>query len=223
MRARRRQRGELRGDDVEIAVSTPSGHATSLALAAGDEIRFLVRDDALGVINGTTGIISRIVRKPGLRLPGGAAIQIEARVEGRFVSFDPSELSDGNGRARLGWAYASTIAGSQGLTVENAFVLTDPSFDRHDAYVATSRARGETRLFIDTKAIDRQLQASHPVDRQTAQTAGDGSARRRWLAERLSRANYKRSALSVIEASRNGPERDPAQRHPSAEFSHELG
>lgn len=223
VRARRRQRGELRDVDVEIAATTPSGHATTLALAAGDEIRFLVRNDELGVVNGTTGVISRVIQKPGLRLPGSSAIQIEARVEGRFVSFDPAELADGKGRARLGWAYASTIASVQGQTVESAFVLADPSLDRHDAYVAASRARGETQLFVDTKSIDRHLQARQPLDRQDSSISIDSDARRRWLAERLSRANYKRSALAVIEAGRSGIGRDSARHHPAAEFSHELG
>ncbi|MFC5423115.1 MobF family relaxase [Bosea eneae] len=223
VRVRRRQRGELRGIDAEIAAATPSGHATTLHLAAGDEIRFLVRNDELGVVNGTIGVVSRIVRNPGLRLPGGSAIRIEARVEGRFISFDPAELADAKGRARLGWAYASTIAGSQGQTVESAFVLADPSFDRHDAYVSTSRARGQTRLFVDTTSIDRHLQAQQPLGRQDTPVKVDSDARRRWLAERLSRANYKRSALAVIEASRSGIGHDSARHHPSAEFSHELG
>ncbi len=223
VRARRRQRGELRGADLEIAAATPSGHATTLALAAGDEIRFLVRNDELGVVNGTIGVVSRIVRKPDLGLRSGCAMRIEARIEGRFISFDPTELADAKGRARLGWAYASTIAGSQGQTVERAFVLADPSLDRHDAYVSTSRARGATRLFIDTKSIDSHLQAQQPLDRQDSPVRIDADARRRWLAERLSRANYKRSALAVIEASRSGIGRDSTQRRPSAELSHELG
>lgn len=223
VRARRRQRGELRGADLEIAAATPSGHATTLALAAGDEIRFLVRNDELGVVNGTIGVVSRIVRKPAPGLPGGSAIRIEAKVEGHFISFGLAELADAKGRARLGWAYASTIAGSQGQTVESAFVLADPSLDRHDAYVSASRARGETRLFIDTRSIDRHLQAGQPLDQQDSPVRIGADARRRWLAERLSRANYKRSALAVIEAGRNGIGRDSARHHPSAEFSHELG
>lgn len=223
VRVRRPQRGELRGVDAEIATATPSGHATTLLLAAGDEIRFLVRNDELGVVNGTVGVVSRIVRKPALAQLGGSTIRIEARVEGRFISFDPAELADGKGRARLGWAYASTIAGSQGQTVESAFVLADPSFDRHDAYVSASRARGQTRLFVDTRSIDRHLQASQPLDQQDTPVTIGADARRRWLAERLSRANYKRSALAVIEAGRNGSRRDSARHHPSAEFFHELG
>lgn len=223
VRARRRQRGDIRGSDIEISATTPSGYGISLLLAAGDEIRFLVRNDALGVVNGTTGVVSRVFKKPDLRLPGGSAIQIEARIDGRFVSFDPAELADGRGRARLGWAYASTIAGSQGLTVENAFVLTDPSLDRHDTYVATSRARGATRLFIDTKSIDRHLQAQQPVDRQGAPIAIEEGMRLSWLATRLSRSNYKRSALSVIAANKTGSDNSSSQRRPSAEFAHELG
>lgn len=223
VRARRRQRGELRGADIEIAATTPSGHATTLALAAGDEIRFLVRNDELGVVNGTVGVISRIVRKPALDLVGGPAIRIEVKVEGRFIAFDPAEMADAKGRARLGWAYASTIAGSQGQTVERAFVLADPNLDRHDAYVSASRARGETRLFVDTRSIDRHLQAGQPLDQQDTSVTIGADARRRWLAGRLSRANYKRSALAVIEANQRGGRRDSARHPPSAEFSHELG
>ena len=54
----------------------------------------------------------------------------------------------------MGWAYASTVYGAQGVTVDHAVVLLDPSFDRHSAYVAASRARIATEFVVDAKAID---------------------------------------------------------------------
>jgi ATP-dependent exoDNAse (exonuclease V) alpha subunit len=49
---------------------------------------------------------------------------------------------------RLG--YAMTTHKGQGVTCENAYILAGgPMQDRHITYVQASRARGETRLFVD--------------------------------------------------------------------------
>lgn len=191
-----RAAGQLTGPDISIRAVTPSGHETHIDLAAGDRIRFLARDDTLGVVNGASGTVMKITSAEN-----GAgeqvSVRIEAMVDGRRVSFTPEELADDKGRARLGWAYATTVYGSQGMTVDNAVVLLDPAFDRHAIHVASSRARETTTLILDRSAIDMRLAADRPLDRQGEPLDTSEEERRKWLAERLSRAVVKSSTFDV--------------------------
>ena len=203
VRSRLKDRGLIRGPEIEVATVTPSGHASQIVLAAGDQIRFLVRNDELGVVNGSTGTVTTVMEQPERDAPDGRRVRIEAVTGGRLVAFDPAVLADEKGRVRLGWGYASSIYGSQGLTVDRTLVLADPALDRHDIYVAASRARIETTLIVDTAAIDRHLLADRPLDRQTPDAVPSALERRAWLAGRLSRSNLKLSTIAVIEAGRD--------------------
>ena len=201
VRERFKAEGTINGPEFDIGVATPSGHPSVISLATGDKIRFLIRNDRLGVINGSTGTVTTIDGQGDSTRPGGRRLRVEAVVEGRIIAFDPQDLSDDWGRVRLGWAYASSIYGSQGLTVDRAFVLVDPTLDRHDIYVAASRARGDTTLVIDAKAIDRHIGAARPVDQQSSEIDSSPAERRRWLATRLARSAAKLSTVAIIEAS----------------------
>ncbi|UNE53893.1 Ti-type conjugative transfer relaxase TraA [Bartonella machadoae] len=44
--------------------------------------------------------------------------------------------------------YAATVHKSQGVTVDNVFVLASPSMDQHLSYVALSRHREQSRLYV---------------------------------------------------------------------------
>lgn len=220
-RERRKAAGLIRGEEVTFTAATPSGHATQIVLAAGDKVRFLVRDDDLGVVNGSTGSVVG-VREARDPLGNRTSILVEADIGDRRVSFDPMRLADHHGRPRLGWAYASTIYGAQGLTVDHAVVYLDHACNRHDIYVAASRARQQTVLVADAKGIDRRLAAKLPFDQQRDELVFSDAQRREWLAERLSRASVKISTLDVIE----GPkpfEREAERKHQQRrELSHEL-
>lgn len=198
MRERLKMEGLITGPEVAFTAATPSGHNIGLQLARGDKIRFLVRNDDLAVINGTVGTVLR-VRQASRSAGGPHGIRIDVEVDGRKISFDPMTLSDPQGRPRIGWAYASTVAGAQGMTVDDAVVLLDPVFSRHDCLVAASRARDTTALIVDRGAIDRRLAMELPIDRQRDDMEFSLEERRRWLAERLSRAALKVSTLDVIE------------------------
>ena len=199
VRERRKAAGLIRGKEISFTAATPSGHATQLQLARGDRIRFLVRDDALGVINGTLATVRKVSerRTLGHKNP---RLRIEAEVDGRRIAVDPFQLADVQGRPRLAWAYASTIYGSQGLTVDNAVVYLDGSLNRHAVFVAASRARERTALVVDGKAIDRRLTVELPIDRQRDDLVFTEAERRTWLAERLARVSVKTAALDVVAA-----------------------
>src|SRR5690606_15763686 len=153
---------------------TPSGHGHDLHLAAGDHIRFLARNDRLGVVNGSTATLTVLQLKDD-------AVRLTARLGDREATFEAAEIADAAGRLQLGHAYASTFYGAQGLTSEQAFVLLDPFADRHDAYVALSRSRGETRIFVDRTAIDAAMRESRQLSRRTAAPEKDDANRTKWL------------------------------------------
>lgn len=197
VRERLKATGVLNGTEVEFAAATPSGHTSNMALMAGDKIRFLARNDALGVINGTVGVVTRVSRPLDPQHPGQRAIRIEARVNGRQISFDPRDLADAKGRAQIGWAYASTIYSAQGLTVDRAYVAVDGSFDRHDIYVAASRARDSTLLVVDAKTIDRQLSTSDAPGAKPDKRS-DPTMRQAWLAARIARSSAKVSTIDAM-------------------------
>lgn len=219
VRERRKAAGLIAGKEVMFTAATPSGHATEICLARGDLIRFLVRDDELGVVNGSTAAVLKVSERRSL---GGAGprIRVEAAVDGRRITFDPTRLADSQGRPRLGWAYAATIHSSQGRTVDQAVVYVDPTYNRFDIYVAASRARERTTLVVDAKSIDRRLTAELPIDRQQDDLVFPNAERRAWLAERLTRASPKVSTLDVIERPRALDRQVEQGRR--RELSHEL-
>jgi ATP-dependent exoDNAse (exonuclease V) alpha subunit len=153
-RERRKTAGLIKGEEVAFTATTASGHTTQIALAAGDKIRFLVRNEELGVINGTTATVVTVRATP-TPFSDSSRIRIQADLGDRRITFDPMCLADAHGRPRLGWAYASTIYGSQGLTVDNSVVYIDHTLSRHDIFVASSRAREKTTLVVESKSIDR--------------------------------------------------------------------
>lgn len=217
IRERLRIEGSLHGPEITISAVTPSGHPQSLLLAVGDRIRFLIRHDRIGVINGTTGVVTRIdPSKVGDRTDEAL---IEAQIDGRSVKFTLREIADKAGRAKIGLAYASSVYGSQGLTFDQAVVLLDPSFDRHDIYVAASRARERTTLVVDASAIDRRIQLARP-DEAAQFTPVDETERRKWLADKLSRASAKLSTIAVMASARESEERTVGTRV-SRRFAHE--
>ncbi len=196
-----RAEGRILGPDVAFATATPSGQRTSIALARGDKVRFLGRNDTLGVINGTIATIIDVGRQPA-SLINAERIRVAAEVAGRRIEFAPENIADSKGRARLGWAYATTIYQAQGITVDRAVVLVDGGFDRHQIYVAASRSRNETILVANGKAIDQHIAADLPFDQQDASGSRSSDERLAWLATRLSQARVKEAALDVIDFSR---------------------
>jgi conjugative relaxase-like TrwC/TraI family protein len=105
--------------------------------AVGDRVVCLRNSDVLGVKNGTLGTVQRIdhaERTLTLTTDRGPAVKLSRRY-----------LETGNVRH----AYALTGHAAQGLTVERAFVLaTGEARLQEWAYVALSRARTESRLYI---------------------------------------------------------------------------
>jgi hypothetical protein len=101
-------------------------------------------------------------------------------------------------------------------------VYVDATYNRHDIYVATSRARERTTLVVDAQGIDRRLTAELPIDRQRDDLVFSDAERRGWLAERLSRASTKISTLDVIEGSREAKKQLAIAKARALELDHGL-
>jgi conjugative relaxase-like TrwC/TraI family protein len=209
VRARRKASRQIQGDEIAISAVTPSGHGQPLNLAMGDRIRFLMRQDALGVVNGTTATITHIDGADG------ANPTISAVIGDRLATFRPSDLADEHGRARLGHAYATTVHGSQGLTTDRAFVLLDPAMNRHDIYVAASRARIETQHFLNSQGCDAHIKLELPLSERRGAVIGQ-ETRMAWLAARLSRVQVKSCTLDPtleFAARSRAPEREQSRSY----------
>ena len=106
--------------------------------ALGDKVVCLRNDRRLGVLNGTVGTVE------GVRLGGLARRDAPT---GRAIC-RRRYLEDGH----LAHGYALTVHKAQGLTVERAFVLATESLTQEAGYVAMSRARSGTELFVPVDA-----------------------------------------------------------------------
>lgn len=205
IRNRLRDHDAIVGPDTALEAADASGNRHTLRLAAGDRIRFLRRNDELDVVNGTQARVLEIGTKPD------GTLEIEAEKDGERFTFSPSDVADARGCAGLAHAYASTIFQSQGMTVDHALVLVSDRFDRHDAYVASSRAREKTEFFLDGATLDKELEQSG----LQAAEADRAEARLAHLATKLARRSLKTNALDVIAEK----QRVAAQRR---ELAHEL-
>jgi len=102
--------------------------------SVGDRLIFLENNRDLNVKNGMLGTVVDINN-------GVLTTQIDGK-EKRIV-----ELSDKNYNA-IDYGYASTIHKSQGMSVDRSFVMASYTMDRHLSYVAMSRHRESTKLYV---------------------------------------------------------------------------
>jgi hypothetical protein len=100
--------------------------------------------------------------------------------------------------------------------------LLSPAWNRHDALVASSRARLITTLVTNNEIINHGLRAEAPIDCQGDGRVFSKEERRRWLAGRISRASPKISTLDVIDGSRDAYSRLAPEQAQSRELGYEL-
>ena len=115
----------------------------------GDRIKFCRNDyRKLGVSNGTLGTIESI------RIVESADVELSIRADdGRTVSFLSSEYADDKG-THLCHSYALTVFSSQGITVDgNTFVLYSDGMERSNSYVALSRHKYESHMYINRSKL----------------------------------------------------------------------
>jgi conjugative relaxase-like TrwC/TraI family protein len=143
-------RGELRrSGDLGADLLDVEGQA----FAAGDKVICLRNDRRLDVLNGTIGTVE------GRR---GNSLVVDTTDGPRVLPDDYLEAG------HLGHAYAMTVHKSQGMTVERAFVLSSESLSQESGYVAMSRARESTELFVplgpDVNELTHDPRQGEPLD-----------------------------------------------------------
>lgn len=112
-----------------------------------DRVLFVRNLPSAGICNGDLGTIERIVDQK-------VCIKLD---EGRSVTVD----AEGFAHLRLG--YALTTHKAQGMTAENSYILTGGTMtNREMAYVQASRARGQTRWYLedDRSTVEQRMKRS---------------------------------------------------------------
>jgi conjugative relaxase-like TrwC/TraI family protein len=119
----------------------------------GDRVLCRQNDDRLGVRNGTRATVIA-TGEAGLKLrTNSGAVRT---IDGRYAA------------EHLEHSYALTGHAAQGATVERAFVLLhDQGALQEWGYVACTRAREQTRLYLTTEPRDRDTQGREPDKRGT--------------------------------------------------------
>ncbi len=136
----RRSAGVVHGEALDVA-DTP--------IYLGDRVLFTRNSQKLMVFNGEIGTVTS---RSGTTL----TIQIDG---GRAVSVDASQYP------HLTLAYALTTHKSQGMTVQEAFILTGSMQNRELTYVQASRAREASRFYVGGESIERvaeRMERSQP-------------------------------------------------------------
>ena len=120
--------------------------------AQGERIVFLRNERELGVKNGTLGTVEQLGAT-------GMSVRLD---DGRRVAFDHKAYGD------LDHGYATTIHKSQGVTVDQAYVLAGGFMDRHATYVALSRHRQSVTLHYDRQTFADEATLGRSLSRERA-------------------------------------------------------
>ncbi|MGH8980809.1 MAG: ATP-binding domain-containing protein, partial [Acidimicrobiales bacterium] len=118
-----------------------------LALGVGDVVVATRNDPGLGVVNGTRGVVEELDRTH----------VVVSTPEGHRA------LPAAYAAEHLSYGYALTVHKAQGVTVDRAFVLATESLTREAGYVAMSRAREGTELFVPAIGIDEDADCRSEV------------------------------------------------------------
>lgn len=212
LRDRLKREGIVGTREVLLPAVDASGNPHTLPVAAGDTLVALRRVDRLGVVNGTPLVVERV---KVARLT--KKVTITARRGDEIIQFTPEDIADGKGRVRLANGLVSTIFRAQGTTVDQAFVLLNEKFDRHDSYVSASRARGDTRFFC-SRSLDSSIRASSGDFHSEI----DDAQRLDHLAQRLSRERVKTTTLDLIDVAEFAKAHIKRERNRQKELGHEL-
>jgi conjugative relaxase-like TrwC/TraI family protein len=182
---------DARGIEAEIIHRDETKDAKRFA--PGDRIVFTMNDKELGVANGVAGRI-REIDMSGF----GPVLAVELD--------DSNELGESlvripAGFARFDHAYCLTNHKSQGRTFDSAYVLANPSMaDREWTYVAASRSRFATTIFVNAAALGLVDPESH---RKEDHVAKNRAAAIEALASRMKRSKAKGTSLDFEEVAQN--------------------
>ncbi|MCH2037266.1 MAG: AAA family ATPase [Rickettsiales bacterium] len=145
--------GKVATENVTVSVTIKEAdheRQEEQGFAMGDRILFRENNRDMGVMNGTFGTLKAVN-------DGIFKVTLD---NGKAVSFSPQEYS----HFQLG--YAATVHKSQGMTVDQAFVLATTHFDRHTSYVALSRHKEAVKLYVNRKDFKNDTRLHLSLGRQ---------------------------------------------------------
>jgi conjugative relaxase-like TrwC/TraI family protein len=148
-----RSEGRLGNEEIEV------GEAH---FAAGDQAITRVNDRVNDIYNRERWQVAEVDPERG-------RIVLDGIDQARTVEVGPDYLTQttlGGDVPALQHAYAVTTYCAQGTTVDRAYVMADPSMDKQELYVATSRSREETYLYATPEIqAERSEYAPKPPER----------------------------------------------------------
>jgi conjugative relaxase-like TrwC/TraI family protein len=199
--ARELMRSEGRLGEKEIEV----GEAR---FAAGDLIITRVNDRANDIYNRERWQVVDVDPERG-------RVVLDGTDQARTVDVGPDYLAQttlGGDQPALQHAYAVTTYCAQGTTVDRAYVMADPSMDKQEFYVSTSRSRGETRLYATPEIqSERNEYAPKPPERDALDHIGEAAERDRAQTaahDEALRAELSRLPVTELAARRRRLQRD---------------
>lgn len=131
-----------------------------LALKVGAVVMFTKNDSKLGVVNGTLGVVEEFAgfnNFPVVRLKNGELVEVE---RDEWVVEDGGKIVARVEQLPLRLAWAITIHKSQGLSLEAAVMDLSRVFEFGQGYVALSRVRRLSGLYL--LGLNEQALRVHP-------------------------------------------------------------
>jgi len=126
--------GRLGGEEVEVG---------GARFAAGDQIITRINDQRAQIFNRERWRVAEVDAESRRLVLVGIDTRGRVCVDSDYLG----RLRERDGGPAIEHAYAATTYQAQGATVDTAFVMADPSMDRQEFYVATSRTREQTYLY----------------------------------------------------------------------------
>jgi hypothetical protein len=176
--------GRLGSEEIEVG---------GAAFAAGDQVITRVNDRAGGIYNRERWEVAAVDA-------GRGRIVLDGIDQARRVEVGPDYLSRttlGGEAPALQHAYAVTTYCAQGTTVDRAYVMVDPSMDKQEFYVATSRTREQTYLYA-TPEIQSERGEYAPTGPERDPIAHVGEAAERDRAQTAAHDEALRAELAKL-------------------------
>ena len=126
--------------------------------AVGDQIITRINDHSKRIYNRERWRITEVRADAGTLVLDGIDTAGRVCVDSVYLG----RVRERDGGPAIEHAYAATTYQAQGSTVDRAFVAADPSMDKQELYVASSRSREETWLYA-TPEIQAQREEIAPT------------------------------------------------------------
>jgi conjugative relaxase-like TrwC/TraI family protein len=176
--------GRLGAEEIEVG---------GAPFAAGDQVITRINDRRAGIYNRERWEVAQVDAERG-------RIVLDGIDQARRVEVGPDYLSQttlGGEAPALQHAYAVTTYCAQGTTVDSAYVMVDPSMDKQEMYVATSRTREQTYLYA-TPEIQGERSEYAPAGPERDAIAHVGEAAERDRAQTAAHDEALRAELAKL-------------------------